>query len=208
MLGDSVFDNKVYINQGERDTKEWTEHFFKDHPTEIEFLALDGAVTESVRDQQVSYIDEDAENITISVGGNDLLRYVPLLETSQGTMEKTFSVFYEIRESFRDSYQSMLEKIRDKAPKANILAFDIYYPFWEISSDRMLMPEFRNSLNQASRIAIDLFNKAIRDFYKSDELISLSSVCSDKKHFANPIEPSTLGSKSIAESIYKHFALN
>ena len=90
MLGDSVFDNKVYINQGERDTKEWTEHFFKDHPTEIEFLALDGAVTESVRDQQVSYIDEDAENITISVGGNDLLRYVPLLETSKGTMEKTF----------------------------------------------------------------------------------------------------------------------
>ena len=61
MLGDSVFDNKVYINQGERDTKEWTEHFFKDHQTEIEFLALDGAVTESVRDQQVSYIDEDAE---------------------------------------------------------------------------------------------------------------------------------------------------
>ena len=140
------------------------------------------------------------------MGGNDLLRYVPLLETSQGTMEDFLSST-KLENHLEILIRACLKKSGIKLQKLiswHLISTTLSGRYLQTGCLCLNL----NSLNQASRIAIDLFNKAIRDFYKSDELISLSSVCTDKKHFANPIEPSTLGSKSIAESIYKHFALN
>ena len=199
MLGDSVFDNSDYLQEGEHDTDAWVRHYLQGEALDIDFLALDGATTACVRGHQLGYIDPDAEYIVLSIGGNDLLNSFPYLVTNQGSMKQTFSFFEEMRTTFNNSYGSMINAIRSRAPKAKFMVFDIYYPFWEL-------PEPFSITNlevheKASRVAIDLFNKTIRDRFRDGEVRNLAAICCEKRHFANQIEPSTVGSQSIAQKI-------
>ena len=201
MLGDSVFDNVDYVKEGERGTEAWTKHLLEPYNVGIEFLALDGATTVHVRNSQLGYLDQDTELIVMSIGGNDLLGILPLLETNQGSMLKTFAVMEEERESFRKSYAGMLEAIRKKSPKAKIGVFDIYYPCWKSPRPFRPLPPYSENLDKASRMGVDLFNKTIRDFFEKEDVKPLSSICSEEIHFADPIEPSSEGSRVIAEAV-------
>jgi len=203
MLGDSVFDNASYLQKGERDTEAWVRHYLQGEALDIDFLAEDGATTKCVKETQLGDIDAEAEYIVLSIGGNDLLQSFSCLETNQGSMAQTLSFFEEeIRTTFNNSYGAMINAIRSRAQKAKIMAFDIYYPFWDLDSPLFKeLPQHSEVLAKASRVAIDLFNKNIRDHLRDGEVKNLAAICCERRHFANPIEPSTIGSECIAVAI-------
>ena len=85
MLGDSVFDNGVYV-PGEPDVsaqvKSHLERSFKS--SKLTFHARDGAVMSDVKNQQIKNIPEDITHIALSIGGNDLLGLIQYLDQNRG----------------------------------------------------------------------------------------------------------------------------
>ena len=85
MLGDSVFDNGVYV-PGQPDVsaqvESHLERSFKS--SKLTFHARDGAVMSDVKNQQIKNIPEDITHIALSIGGNDLLGLIQYLDQNRG----------------------------------------------------------------------------------------------------------------------------
>ena len=71
LLGDSIIDNKVYVEQNELSV---TEHLQKinDEDYYFEMIAVDGDTTKEVIDNQLEKIRANNSHIVLSIGGNDL----------------------------------------------------------------------------------------------------------------------------------------
>ena len=76
LLGDSIIDNKIYVLDGEFSV---LEHIQSKTEIPVTQLALDGATTDDVLDNQLSNISSEASHIVLSVGGNDLLNEIGFL---------------------------------------------------------------------------------------------------------------------------------
>ena len=103
MLGDSVFDNGSYVNQGEPDVQNQTLEKLRklDPAAELTFLAEDGAVNKDVMEQQLKYLPEDATHLILSTGGNDVLGLLGFLGLNQGeTLGKNLQFLSSLKKSF------------------------------------------------------------------------------------------------------------
>ena len=81
LLGDSIIDNKTYVQQEEFSVLEHLENI-----TEYEFtqIAYDGHTTHDVLNSQLlSPSIDTSSHIVLSVGGNDLLSELPFLFKNQ-----------------------------------------------------------------------------------------------------------------------------
>ena len=76
LLGDSIIDNKVYVESDEFSVLEHLEHISDDEFLQI---ALDGATTDHVLSSQLEHVSEEDTHIVLSVGGNDLLNNISFL---------------------------------------------------------------------------------------------------------------------------------
>src|SRR5262249_53250557 len=77
LLGDSVFDNKAYINGG----LDVIAQVRRQIPAEwkASLRAVDGSVIENVRKQAID-LPDDATHLVISVGGNDAILNADILQ--------------------------------------------------------------------------------------------------------------------------------
>ena len=80
LLGDSIFDNSSYTG-GEPDV---VTHLRALLPTgaRATLLAVDGSITQSLT-EQVRRVPADATHLVVSIGGNDALQYLDLLDGSR-----------------------------------------------------------------------------------------------------------------------------
>lgn len=75
LIGDSVFDNKVYVGE-DKSTIEHLQSLLPEH--ECELLAVDGSVTKEVIDHQLPKLN-NSDVIFVSTGGNDALKYSDII---------------------------------------------------------------------------------------------------------------------------------
>ena len=73
LLGDSIIDNKVYVQPKELSV---TEHLQSIQEHEVIQIAVDGDTTHDVISDQINNIPEDATDLVLSIGGNDLLHEI------------------------------------------------------------------------------------------------------------------------------------
>lgn len=187
LLGDSIFDNGSYV-PGEPDVVRQLQARLP-AGWRATLLAVDGAVTESVA-PQLRRLAPDATHLVVSVGGNDALRHIRVLEERAGSVAEALGRLAEIGQTFGQGYQAMLEAVAGRGlPTALCTIYD---------------PRFADPpLRRLALWALAFFNDAIlrQAMARGWPVLDLRLVCDRDEDFANPIEPSAKGGDKIAAAI-------
>ena len=204
LLGDSIFDNKSYVNPSELDVPNQLRSLVgKD--CKVTNLAVDGHVTRHIQ-TQLTHLPSDATHLFMSVGGNDGLGHLSIFQHPIETVGEALQKMYKIGENFKREYSSMLDNVLTHDLPTSVC--NIYYPrFYSNSLDRvesyLTTGANGKTIQQMAMAAETIFNDIImfEVFKRKLPLIDLRILCNDDKDFANPIEPSCIGGMKIAKVI-------
>jgi hypothetical protein len=98
LLGDSVFDNGVYVDNGDLDIERQLKLILP-QGCKATRLAEDGAVMGEIG-VQLRGLPSDATHLVISAGGNDALREYAVLGSSASSVEDALTQLAEIGDRF------------------------------------------------------------------------------------------------------------
>ncbi len=189
LLGDSIFDNAAYTS-GEPDV---VTHLRTLLPAgaRATLLAVDGAITRSMA-EQVPGIPADATHLVVSIGGNDALGCLDLLDTPASSTAHALRLFGEAVDRFEGNYRAAVRPLVDRGLPVTLCT--IYNGAFE-----------EPDLAARARIALMLFNDVILRvaFEHHASAIDLRLVCNENADYANPIEPSGKGGMKIAKAIVR-----
>ncbi len=187
LLGDSIFDNKVYVG-AEPDV---IAHLRRIIPADwrATLNAVDGAVVENVG-AQLSRIPADATHLVVSVGGNNALMNADVLQLKANSAAEVLNVLANRAGDFESQYRRMLENVlRRGLPTA---VSTVYYP------------NFPDALVQKiATTALTVFNDVIirQAILAGVPVLDLRLICNEADDYANTIEPSGKGGGKIAAKI-------
>ena len=191
LLGDSIFDNAAYTRGG------------PDVITQLRGLlpagwratlgAIDGATTEDFG-RQIAALPRDVTHIIVSLGGNDALGHVDLLERRVRTSAEALVALAEAGERFEERYRRSV---------AAVVARDVPVTLCTIYNGNFPDADFQ----RLASTALAVFNDAILRvaFERALSVIDLRLVCNEASDYANPIEPSSHGGAKIAKAILRVF---
>ena len=206
LLGDSIFDNKSYVNPSELDVPNQLRSLVG-KGCKVTNLAVDGHVTRHIQ-TQLTHLPSDATHLFMSVGGNDGLGHLSIFQDPIQTVGEALKRMYSIGENFKKVYSSMLDNVLKHGLPTSVC--NIYYPrFHSNSLDRvssyLRMGVNVEKLQHMAMAAETIFNDIImfEVFKRNLPLIDLRILCNDDQDFANPIEPSCIGGMKIAKTINK-----
>jgi lysophospholipase L1-like esterase len=194
LLGDSIFDNGAYTQGG------------PDVITQLRGVvpagwratlgAVDGATTEAFS-PQVSELPADATHIVVSLGGNDALGHMDLLDRPARSSAEVLAELASAAERFEKRYRRAIDAV--VARGAAVTVCTIYNGNF---------PDPR--LQRLASAALTVFNDAILRvaFERRLSVIDLRLVCNEPSDYANPIEPSSRGGAKIARAIVRALALS
>jgi lysophospholipase L1-like esterase len=189
LLGDSVFDNAVYINGG----IEVIAHLRHQIPTawKATLRAVDGSTIENIHNQILD-LPSDTTHLMISVGGNDALQMADLLEAKARSAAEALNLLANASEEFERRYNNMLNAVLPLNIPTAICT--IYYPRF---------PE--PIIQRLAVTALSVFNDVIiREAFRAGlPLLDLRLICNRDEDYANPIEPSEGGGRKIAEAMVR-----
>ena len=150
LLGDSIIDNKVYVESDELSVLEHLEHISNDEFLQI---ALDGATTDHVLSSQLEHVSEEDTHTVLSVGGNDLLNNISFL--TQDFRYSPNRVLEQLREMLlpiNKNYETIVQKLTDY--RATPLLCTVY------EGDLVGSDEF-DSIAESARSMVSFFNDSI-----------------------------------------------
>lgn len=187
LLGDSIFDNAAYV--GEQPDVITQLRMKLPDSWNATLKAIDGSKINDVY-TQLEQLPKDATHLILSIGGNNALSHVGILNENIVSSAQVFSKLADISEQFEQQYQKLLEYILSFSLSTVICT--IYYP--------------NHSEVLARRIAIAAlatFNDVIirQAFQSGVPLIDLRLTFNETIDYANAIEPSFIGGEKIANVI-------
>lgn len=189
LLGDSVFDNKRYVGKGPAVIDEVQREFGQNW--DVELLAVDGAVVSEVG-QQWAGKDLEKAFVFLSVGGNDALKSIGILDRRVSNASQVFDELADLRETFATKFHQVVASICET--KAMLTLCTIYDP------------QFREGkLSRRAVTALSVFNDVItrEAFGAGLPLMDLRLAFSKPDYYANPIEPSSRGAELLAKMMKK-----
>ncbi len=186
LLGDSIFDNKAYVNGG----LDVVAHLRRQIPSEwkASLRAVDGSVVEDVRKQTLD-LPDDATHLIVSAGGNNAILNADVLQQKAASSAEVLNKLADVASTFEYHYREMLRAVLSLHKPFAVCT--IYYP---------RIPEpFAQKIAVA---ALSIFNDVIikQAFSAGVPLIDLRLVCNEDSDYANEIEPSEAGGRKIANS--------
>lgn len=187
LIGDSIFDNKAYVGRGRSVIEHLQE--LKPEGWAATLRAVDGSVTGGVS-KQVSQVPDETTHVFLSVGGNDALAEIGILNMAVRDSAEVFEELYEVAAAFETRYAQMLREVLRLGLPTTVCT--IYYPNYDNA--------YRQKLAVA---ALASFNDVIvrQAALRKIPLIDLRLLCDEATDYANPIEPSEQGGEKIARTI-------
>lgn len=189
LLGDSIIDNGVYVQSGEPDIARQLQDLLpRDLVTK---RAVDGALCADVARAQIAGLEPDG-CIILSIGGNDALQHIDLLDEVFETTSRTVLVrLWSIREQFRAEYASLLAQLAHG--RRRVLVLTIYNPAF-----RHYGMEAEDQ--QAAETAVAIMNDVIQQEARrrAFDVLEIRTLFDCKADYANPIEPSAIGGAKLA----------
>ena len=187
LLGDSIFDNAPYTAGGPAVIDHVKASLYPGE--EATLLAVDGHRVQDVP-VQLGGIPEGATHFFLSIGGNDALEHVALLNKRARTVGEGLAFIGKAVDNFAESYRSLLDRL---VPDLGRLQVCTVY-----NGD--FGPE-----GPVVSAAIRLFNDAIQRTANEHgvEVVELRDLLNEPVHYANPIEPSVEGGQVLAEEILR-----
>ncbi len=124
LLGDSIFDNKVYVGKNGNDV---LMHLHESLPNnwQTTLKAIDGSVIENVS-RQLLEIPSDATHLIVSVGGNDAIRNADVLQMKANNAVEVLSEIAKRAETFESHYKEMLRNLLSKSLPTAVCT--VYFP--------------------------------------------------------------------------------
>lgn len=187
LLGDSTFDNRAYT----RGEPEVVAHLARmlPPPWQATLLAVDGATTTGIA-AQVARVPVGVSHLVVSVGGNDALRNIDMLDAPARSSGEALDLFAARLARFERDYQHAVEAVRRRGLPTTLCT--IY--------DGNLVDPIQA---RRARIALTMFDDVIARTAHAHrlDLIELRRVCTEPADYANPIEPSGRGGEKIARAI-------
>lgn len=197
LLGDSIFDNQPYVNQGESVSSQLQVLVNSSCPhANVNLYAVDGDVLADVPTQlaKVKAGEHSSSGfVFVSCGGNDLLHYQAsgLLNQNVESFEDALTKLGELQSDFRMRYQSMLDSVLAQHKTVTVCTIYDCVP----------------GLTTAQKTAMALFNEVIlkEAMSRQLEILDLRTLCNEFDDYApvSPIEPSKQGAKKIAKAIHQ-----
>lgn len=187
LLGDSVFDNALYVAGGP-DVRTLLQACMPGD-WRVTLLAVDGDRTQGVA-EQLQHLPHDASHLVVSVGGNDALDNLDFLTAPAASVAAALEGLAKIAEDFERAYHQMLRQVLQRQLPTALCT--IYYP------------RFNDAVLQRLAVtALTVFNDAIIRHACTARLplLDLRLICDDDEDYANPIEPSVAGGAKIAAAI-------
>lgn len=191
LLGDSIFDNKIYVGDG----KSVHEHLCEILPDDVRatLLAVDGAVIRSVH-RQIERIPADATDLVLSVGGNDAIYLeFDLFGQDSGNIRDALTKVKASLAGFQNEYRELIQSLLQRNLPLRVCTIYDSIP----------------NLDDAGRCGLAVINDIITRtaFEFGLDLIDLRLLCNDASDYAevSPIEPSHDGGRKIASCITHSF---
>ena len=204
LAGDSVFDNRTYVEVGEPDVRDQLADLLDDGD-KATLIAVDGDINNNVS-KQLDNIPNDATHLFISIGGNDALMHIDSFTDSVSTIGDALDSFNEMVQEFERDYIKMLTNVIKYGLKTTLCT--IYNPCFDhdnIDRIKYMFPPNTNfkKLQRRSTTALPLFNNIIfqEAFNFGLPLMDLRLIFNDKADYSNPIEPSVVGGMKMAKII-------
>jgi hypothetical protein len=189
LLGDSVFDNAAYVHGAPDVILQLRDRIGAG--SEATLCAVDGHVTRNVVGQLRS-VPDDATHLVVSVGGNDALGNISVLDERAATIAEAVERLSDIVSVFKRDYLAMLDALAGRGlPGAVSTIYDPRFPNYR--------------LQRLAVSALALFNDIIlrEAAVRGLPVLDLRLICSEDRDYANPIEPSVFGGEKIAATIAK-----
>jgi len=187
LLGDSIFDNGAYTGGGPDVVTQLRELLPAGwHAT---LGAVDGATTDDFA-TQLDTLPEDATHLVVSLGGNDALGHVDLLDRRVHSSADVLSGLAAAAERFEKRYRRSID---------GVLEYRLPTTVCTIYNGNSADADFQ----RLASTALSVFNDAILRvaFEHRLDVIDLRLICTEPTDYANPIEPSSRGGQKIAEAI-------
>ena len=194
LLGDSIIDNKTYVQQQEYSVLEHLQNISK---YEFLQLAYDGDTTVNVLERQLQSQEvAKSSHLVLSIGGNDLLQNILFLH--EGPIENINKALSDVHKQILKPLEQRFETIVEKlsSHRANLLLCTVY------EGDLGRTDEFRDVLD-SSKIMVSSFNDTVyktASKYNAD-VLELRHIFTSPEDYANPIEPSHVGGERLAQAI-------
>jgi lysophospholipase L1-like esterase len=187
LLGDSILDNAPYTGPAPDTTRHLRQQLGGDWT--VERLARDGAVMSDVR-FQLAQLGERADCIVLSIGGNDALEHVDLLERRASSAAQLFGALADIADRFATAYLEVAKAVAARTPR--LILCTIYEP-----------PLLDRTTARLARVPLGVLNDRIVQLASclGLEVLDLRSVCTAASDFVQQIEPSARGAAKIAIAI-------
>jgi lysophospholipase L1-like esterase len=188
LLGDSIFDNKSYVGSD----PSVIEHLRTMIPLNwtATLCAVDGDTSLGIPNQLIG-IPSNATYLFVSVGGNDALMNMNLLNEMTTPGPLLLAKLSALADDFRKNYSAAIIEICKLRKPTYICT--IYNGNLE------------TSIARAAKAAVSVFNDNI--YFVANEkhlpVIDLRRICIDPTDYANPIEPSSKGAEKIARAIFQ-----
>ncbi len=194
LFGDSIIDNKIYVNHGEYSVLEHLENISNYEYIQV---AYDGHTTFDVQNKQLHLSTiEKPSHIVLSVGGNDLLQNLSYLSNGpiSNVNEAVSGIQQHIFEPLEQRFETIIEELSSQ--RANLLICTVY------EGDLGRTDEFKDVLD-SSKIMVSSFNDIVYKTAKkyNADVLELREIFITSDDYANPIEPSHIGGEKLAKSI-------
>lgn len=190
LLGDSIFDNAVYVAPGQDVPTQLQQMLAgRDATARVTLLAVDGAICEEVA-AQARGVPAGASQLFLSVGGNDLLRQFDLLNARAGTVADALLKLGTVMDELARRYREAVDACRATGLPLCLCA--------------VYGSSFPDPRTQAcADLIVGLFHDRIRQTAEEHRLpvIDLRRICWRETDFVQSIEPSDTGGRRIAAAL-------
>lgn len=187
LLGDSIFDNAPYVGSKPEVIEQLRQKL--PYSWSATLKAIDGDKINDIHDQ-LNHLPEDSSHLILSVGGNNALSHLRIIDESVSSSTQVFRNLANISENFERQYQKLLNKILSF--NLPIAICTIYYPNYSERLDRRLAIAALSTFNDV------IIRQAVQF---GIPLIDLRLTCNQPEDYANPIEPSSIGGEKITNAI-------
>jgi hypothetical protein len=190
LLGDSIFDNGAYV-PGEEPLIDQLREALEDR-WYVTQLAVDGHVASDVVGQ-IDSLPNDATHLIVSVGGNDALQRIDILQRRAEQFVDVISELADIQDIFRTNYRDMFQQVVACRRAAAVCTIYDQIPFPD--------PQLR----RYAMVFLSAFNDCIirEACHFGVPVLDLRQVCHEPGDFSkvSVIEPSCEGALKIAYAV-------
>ena len=189
MLGDSILDNGSYTAGGPAVIAQVQEQLPAGWQASLG--AIDGSVAEDIP-SQLAELPKEATHLLLSVGGNNAMLNIEVLDTPVVTSAEAFMLLSRAVRQFESAYRATLD---------SCLALGLPLVVCTVYNGNFPDP----ALQERITVALAAFNDVIirAAVERHLRVIDLRLVCASPSDYANPIEPSSVGGAKIARAIVR-----